>query len=213
VTTGDSVSAKLDALIDRASVMIVELSSSWTRAEYRMALARLKGAESESPRRAKLRLIVVVTPSEQTPVSVHDFVVIERPEKITDDPEPFIAVLGNRLQEIGAEMGVGRLAEPRRLFDAKEYRAAVISAMALLEAKLRERLNKSPWPDVRRPMSLHSLVELGADQRFIPAEVRGRIESWMKLRNEIVHSSQSVSKAQAREIVDGVLQLVNQWNG
>jgi hypothetical protein len=48
VTPGDNVSAKLDALILRASVMVVELTSSWTTAEYRMAIARLKGAEAES---------------------------------------------------------------------------------------------------------------------------------------------------------------------
>ena len=35
VTPGDNISAKIDSLIDRASVMVVELTSSWTMAEYR----------------------------------------------------------------------------------------------------------------------------------------------------------------------------------
>ena len=42
VSPGDNVSAKLDALIDRAAVMVTEVSSSWTLAEYRMAVARIK---------------------------------------------------------------------------------------------------------------------------------------------------------------------------
>ena len=40
VSPGDNVSAKLDMLIDRAAVMVTELTSSWTMAEYRMAIAR-----------------------------------------------------------------------------------------------------------------------------------------------------------------------------
>jgi hypothetical protein len=212
VTPGDNVSAKLDALIDRASVMVVELTSSWTTAEYRMAIARLKGAEAESPNRRRLRLIVVVTSSEQVPPSAHDFHVITRPNKITDDPEGFVTDLGNLLRTIAAETGVARLAEPRRLFEAGEYRAAVISAMALLEAKLRERLNKSQWPLVRRPMSLRSLVDHGVEQQAIPPAVKTRVDSWMRTRNEVVHSSMTITKAQAREIVEGVMQLVEQWN-
>jgi hypothetical protein len=41
---------------------------------------------------------------------------------------------------------LGSLTEPMRLFEAKEHHAAVISAMTLLEAKLRERLNEIPLP-------------------------------------------------------------------
>jgi hypothetical protein len=37
-------SAKLDALIDRAAVMVVELASSWTMAEFQMALAGLRNS-------------------------------------------------------------------------------------------------------------------------------------------------------------------------
>ena len=85
VTPGDNVSAKIDALIDRASVMVVELTSTWTMAEYRMAIARLKGAEADSPHRRRLQLIVVVTHSEQVPPSAHDIPVITRPNIVIED--------------------------------------------------------------------------------------------------------------------------------
>ena len=117
--------------------------------------------------------------------------------------------MGNRLRAIAAELGVGRVAEPKRLFEAKEYRAAVISAMTLLEATLRERLNKSPWPDVQRPLSLRSLIERAVQQQIIQPESISRINSWMRLRNEVVHSSMPIGKAEAREIVDGVLAILD----
>jgi hypothetical protein len=211
VTPGDNISAKLDALIDRASVMVVDLTSSWTIAEYRMAIARLKGAEAASGNRRVLRLLVVVTKAEQVPPSAHDLLIVTRPNNITDDPEAFIAELGNHLTRLATETGVARSAEPRRLFEAKEYRAAVISAMTLLEGQLRERLNKSQWPQTRRPLSLRSLIDLAAEQQIIQPERRDRIDDWMRTRNEVVHSSVPVSKAKAREIVEGVMQLIDQW--
>jgi hypothetical protein len=95
---------------------------------------------------------------------------------------------------------------------AKEYRAAVISAMALLEAKLREQLNKLQWPQTRRPLSFRSLADLAAEREQITQEERKRIEPWMRIRNEVVHSSISVSAAQARQIVNGVMQIVGPWD-
>ena len=208
VTPGDNVSAKIDTLIDRASAMVVELTSSWTTAEYRMALARLRGAEADPVHRQRLHLIIVVTHSEQVPPSAFDIPVITRPDIITEDPDGFIEELGNRLRAVAVESGVGRLAEPRRLFQAKEYRAAVISAMTLLEATLRERLGKSAWFDVRRPLSLRSLVERAIEQQIIRPEAKARIDSWMRARNAAVHSSMAISRAEAREIVEGVLNIL-----
>lgn len=210
VTPGDNISAKLDALIDRASVMVVELTSPWTLAEYRMAIARIKSSEADFPQRRPLRLIVVVADREQTPPSALDFTVLVRPSTITDDPEGFIADLGGLLRQIGEGTVIERRAEPQRLFEVKEYRAAVISAMALLEANLRERLNKIPWPQTRRPLSMRSLIDQAVDQRIIPQELRFQLDRWIRTRNEAVHSSLPISKAHASEIVDGILKLVAQ---
>jgi uncharacterized protein YutE (UPF0331/DUF86 family) len=207
VTPGDNFSAKIDALIDRAAVMVIELTSSWTMAEYRMAVARIKGAEADSVRYKPFRIIIVVTDLEQIPLSAQGFPVLRRPNTITDDPEGFIAELGSMLRGIADETGVARQAEPQRLFEAKEYRAAVISAMTLLEATLRERLNKVTWQVARRPLSMRSLLDQAVEQGVVPPESKTRVSSWMRLRNEVVHSAMPVSKAQASEIVNGVVEL------
>jgi len=175
-----------------------------------MALARIKGAEADLGQRKQLHLIVVVTDQEQVPASAKGFPVLTRPNKLTDDSDGFIADLNGILRRIAAETGIERQAEPKRLFDAKEYRAAVISAMTLLEATLRERLNKSPWPQVRRPMSMRSLIDHAVEQNIIQPVLRTQIDPWIRLRNEVVHSSIAIGKAQAREMIDGVLALLGQ---
>jgi hypothetical protein len=210
IAPGDNVSAKLDALIDRASVMVAEVSSDWTMAEFRMAIARLNALEGNSSQQKPFQLIVVVNDIDKVPVSIHSFRVLRRPNLLTDDAEGFVADLGGTLRAIAEATGMERQAEPRRLFEVREYRASVISAMTLLEAKLRERFNKVPWPQARRPLSMRSLIDQALAEGLVTPEVRNRIDSWMRVRNEVVHSSMAVSRAQALEIVNGVLALIEQ---
>lgn len=206
------ISAKLDALIDRAAVMVTEVTSSWTLAEYRMAVARIKDSETDLEQHKSLRLIIVVTERDQAPPYAQKFPMLRRPNTITDDAEGFIADLAGLLRGIAAETGLARQAEPQRLFEAKEYRAAVISAMTLLEARLRERLDKVPWPQTSRPLPMRSLIDQAVEADLIPQTNRNRLNSWMQVRNVVVHSAAPVTKTQAREIVEGVMGLVNQWN-
>ncbi len=216
VTPGDSVSAKIDMLIDRSSVMVVEIRSSWTRAEYRMALARIKEGQPDEGQpdpaeRKQLRLIVVTTESERVSRAGTDGIwVILRPNIVSEDPETFVQELANALKTLGVEVGGSRQAEPERLLEAKEYRAAVISAMSLLEARLRKRLNKSPWPQVRNPISMQSLLGMAREQQLLTHPNAAKLDGWMRVRNEIVHSSKDVSRAQAAEIINGVLGLIGQ---
>jgi len=211
ITPGDTVNAKLDTLIDRSSVMLVELSTAWTTAEYGMAIARMKGEEGQLSQR-RLHLLLIVTKSEQVPPSAVDIPYVIRPNVISGDPEPFIAELRRRLQQIATETGVGRVAEPKRLLDAKEYRAAVISAMTLLEAALRQQLDRQTSNNITRPVPIRSLIDIAVDRGLIPRDDKKKIDSWMRVRNEVVHNSATVTPSQAREIVDGVLQLVQGWS-
>jgi hypothetical protein len=151
-----------------------------------------------------------MTDLEQAPPSAQGFRILRRPNILSDDPDAFIADLGGILRGIAAKTGAERQAEPQRLFVAKEYRAAVISAMTLLEAKLRERLNKIPWPQTRRPLSMRSLIDQAVEQSVLPQTSRIRVDSWMRTRNEVVHSAMPISRAQAEEIVSGVMELLGQ---
>ncbi len=208
VSPGDNVSAKLDTLIDRSSVMVAELTSAWTMAEYRIAIARIKESEDDQLGRRRLRLIVVVTDPEQLPASAKGLSVLTRAKNISDVAEGFIADLAGMLRSIAEETGLERNREPERLFEAKEYRAAVISAMTLLEARLREKLNKVPWPQTSRPLSMRSLVDQGIERGIVPQGLKPSLDAWIRVRNEVVHSSIAISKAQANEIVGTISEVI-----
>lgn len=205
IVPGDNIVAKLDSLIDRASVMVVDVSTKWTQAEFEMATARLKNTESVD--RPPLRLIVV---SEHIDALSHTENVeyLERPNLVEDDPEGFLTKLADVLLEVAERSGGRRALEPQRLLDAREYRAAVISAMTYLESELRERLGKVAWTDVRRPASLGKLVSLAVERQQISPQAHDNIRSWMTLRNEAVHTAKPVSREQAVSVVSGVLRAL-----
>lgn len=210
VSPGDNVSAKIDALIDRSNAMVVELSSAWTLAELRMAIARLK-ERALYPSRKSFALIIVATSTGQVPPEAAEFPIIFREETWVAEPEEFVATLIERLRESPQHTEALR-DEARRLLAAREYRAAVIAAMTQLEATLRESLEFSAAyvDEVRRPASLRSLIDRAIKQGIVAADDRYRIEKWTKLRNSAVHTSSPVTAREAKELVEGVLGLINQ---
>ncbi|MBY3483382.1 hypothetical protein [Rhizobium laguerreae] len=100
--------------------------------------------------------------------------------------------------------------EPKRLLQAEEYRAAVISAISLLEGTLRRALDKPDWSRVSRPMSMSQLLELAMTQQLVDLPDPSLIKDWVRIRNNAVHTNTGVSPGVAKTIVDGVLGLVAQ---
>lgn len=213
VSPGDSVVAKIDALIDRAAVMVIELNSSqWSRTELNMALARLK-AEGATGDEREFYLFIVVTDDEQIPPIAQNFQVIRRQHLHSDDADSFIADLVQRLTIIAGDSDAERHTEPERLLRAKEYRAATIAAMALLETTLREAIAVKPTRLIaadsgRRPMSFRALVDIAMQLELIDNDQYQQIRIWQNLRNAVVHSSQPMSRLSATELVHGVLAVV-----
>jgi hypothetical protein len=60
---------------------------------------------------------------------------------------------------------------------------------------------------------MRSLMDQAVEQDIIPRESRPQVDSWMRTRNEVVHSSMPVPRALANEIVSGVLALLARMNG
>jgi hypothetical protein len=215
ISPGDNVNAKIDALIDRAAIMVVEPTTQHTRAELHMALGR-RNRILPSDRRHQLTVIVV----SDNPFDVEDD--FEAPnlfhikmDNLTDDPTKFADELTEILSQITQKLGLDREHEPERLLKHGEGRAAVISATTLLETRLRETLwrnvTSSPTHIAQRPyrvVSLRHLLDEAFSLDFISKKQRNDLDSWIKLRNEVVHTGITITKAKAREVVNGVMEII-----
>ena len=163
-------------------------------------------AVASTSNRQPLRIIPIVTEFSQLEGAGQNIQAIRRPLELSDDSE-FVWQLGRAFESIAMEMGLAQEQEPRRLLEAKEYRAAVISAMTLLETHLRQRLNKAPREAVRRPMSMRQLLDLAQEQGYMDLNY-GNLSEWTKIRNEAVHGGRLVSRSEAKVVVEGVESIV-----
>ncbi|MEI9431821.1 SIR2 family protein [Mesorhizobium sp. Cs1299R1N3] len=206
VNLGESISAKIDTLIDRAAVMVVDATTRSTEAELGLALGRAREV-STRPNRRSLRVISVLTDGARIPTDISGIIYIRRPVVLSEDGE-FVRALGLEFARLAQEMGNVQNLEPRRLFDAKEYRAAVIAAMSLLEAKLRQRLDKEPWEKVEKPASMRQLVGRATQADLIQNVADQEISNWIKLRNAAVHSALPLGRNEAKAVVEGVERIL-----
>lgn len=197
VSPGDTILVKIEALIQRAQLFVVDASSPYTLFELGMARARMNAS----------RILVVAPSPGELPVDLKEVQALLRPDVAATESEEF-ALAVDRWFAAAADRFAPRLAEePRRLLRAKEYRAAVIASISLLEEFLRERLDMANSVSVRR-VTLPALIEI-AQRQGILGEVPGRqIVEWLGVRNQVVHSQRSVPKSTAESIVKGVLQIV-----
>jgi HEPN domain-containing protein len=214
VNLGESVSAKIDTLIDRAAVMVVDATSPNTQFELSMALARIEEVPAP-PNRAQLRLIAVVTDGVQVLSSqkvggrIATLVTLRRAEALSEDSK-FLEILGRMLQTFSDDLGLALNQEPRRLFEAREYRAAVIAAMTLLEAALRQALSKRPSEELQRPISLGQLLDRATRAGIVTAEHREEFPIWNRLRNDAVHTQKPVTRIEAEKVLKGVERILAQ---
>jgi HEPN domain-containing protein len=126
---------------------------------------------------------------------------------VLSEDSPFVFELASVFQALANEMGLAQNLEPRRLFEAKEYRAAVIAAMTLLEATLRQRLNKPAREAVQRPMSMRQLLSRALEENILQDSYE-EVLRWTKLRNDAVHTAKPVSRNEAKIVVEGVERIL-----
>lgn len=222
VAPGDAVLAKIDVLIERSLIMVVDASSEFTRAEYRLALKRLQAerilhiTEEGARVRGGLgdveKLIRPDDVSTRVRGGFDDVETLIRPDVTAEDPEEFLRQVHGWFQNAAERLRPSLLAEPLRLFQNGEYRAAVIAAISLLESVLRRRIDLPSHSVTRsgsmRPISLRDLLEMAAGQGLLGNRDVKSLLDWLKVRNEVVHGGKQVTKAKAQQIVDGVREIV-----
>jgi hypothetical protein len=129
ISPGDSIAAKVPALIDWAEIIVVDVSSPNTEVELYLALARKHD-----------KVLVIAEESSRLPTDLAGIIYQTKPKGKASEKEEFLNQIDNWFAD-QAEMLIGELSqEPLRLLKKREYRAAVISAMTLFESKLRTKI-------------------------------------------------------------------------
>ncbi len=137
-----------------------------------------------------------------------------RPKGQASEKEEFLNRIDSWFAE-QAEMLIGELSqEPLRLLKKREYRAAVISVMALLESKLRKSVpvQDDIFNKKYRYATLGRLIERTIETEMLRQDEGHMIREWMMIRNRAVHMAEDVSAKEARTLVKNVMGIINRIN-
>lgn len=197
LSPGENDLAKISNLIDRATIVVADVSSPWVMAELDIAIG--KGSQ----------ILVIAEKDSRVPFDVR-LATIERPTSWETPSNEFTDALAEYFRKSSKELEHRLHEEPARLLGKKEFRAAVSAAMTLLEIELRE--TKGSLSDEQngpRYFSFSKLLAMAKNQRLISEEEYAKVLEWWNIRNRVVHTREPVASEKAREIVNGIMGILN----
>jgi len=199
ISPGDAIVPKILALIDRAELVIVDVPTAGSPFELQLALARL-GSER----------VLAIAETSETSIRSDMRVVrrILRPKDFSVGDGDFVGVLRQWFEARSQELQPKISAEPMRLLEMREYRAAIISAISLLEVSLRELL-PSVSDSKGHLTAIGSLLAEALNAQLLRPQEVGRAREWLALRNQVVHTNFVVPQELASGTVLGVLEMIH----
>lgn len=197
IMPGEIITRKIDALISKASMTIVDLSGNNVNIMWELGNIMSKNKP--------FILIVDEDQSDSLPSNLQDFPFIKY--NLYGDNKHFVDALNKFLQE--HDKGKKNESEDEkdylRLFDKGEYNAAVIAAFRFLEITL------SRKHDFARLSLMESLNLLNTNNAE-DEEVLYKVKKYRKIRNNIVHNNVNIGEREAKDIISCIGKLCTSIN-
>lgn len=201
VTAGDNWTAAIFAIMSRAEFIIVDASSKNTQYELSFALSKIKN---------KNNILIISDNAESIPFDLSDIFFISRKRDPFMQTEELINLFESWFVQKSNSFRTAFEEEPRRLIEKKEFRAAVISAVSLLESVMKDFIpRKMDIKELRRPYSIVHLSKMLLSKDFISENDYKRIRDAIGTRNMLVHSDKSINGNKAKGIVDNIYSLIS----
>lgn len=201
IQSGDNILATISSLIDKAAIVIVDISSDSTKNELGMILSN-----------SKIQTIIVIRERndyfEWPFLGTFDLPVLLRPDNFQEDVDEFVSVFESYFKDITQNIQARITDEARRLLDKNEYVAAVISAVTLFEDVLRKKLSR----DVEKSENIYSLkrlLDLAFKRQLIGIHQVSELQNWIVIRNKLVHTSERhITRSMATKIIGSIEQAI-----
>ncbi len=194
ISPGDNVHAKTETLIQRSEIVVVDASSRFNGMELDIALSKM----------GKERLFIILEESSKVPSDLSNRRYVMRQSLPSSDSQPFLEELEEWFSLMANQLRGEYDAEPQKLLDLGQPRAAVLSAITLLEVRLADVVEKAGGIKGRYPHTIGKTVAAAHEHGLLTQQTVDEIQDWMRLRNLVAHSVSPVTHEQALAVVDGV---------
>ncbi|NLD93980.1 MAG: SIR2 family protein [Fibrobacter sp.] len=202
VTPGENWMAKIEAIIERSNLLVVDASTQSTKFELKLAQTKLE----------ENRVLVIVDKSDQLQSELLKVQTVVRADASDFENSIFIGKIRDWFMDAANRFSNSLIDEPSRLLAVKEYRAAVISAISILEIFFREKVLITA--DVgRRPLQMRQMIEIAMQNGQLGNISSKEVFHWVDIRNQAVHTQKQVTKIEAEKIIKGILSILktNEW--
>lgn len=202
VTAPGSILAKVAAIIDRATVIVADISSPEVTPELNLAIEKDK------------RILLIIEKGAEIPYEFKKFDKIERPQFPELPDQEFVNAIDKYFDILHNDDEARYKSEPMRLLDKKEYNAAIISAISLLENELKDMLEErivSGNIEQRDfyHMGLRRWIGLAVIYEIINSQESNLLLEYISIRNKLVHTSGfKCDSKQAANIINFVLDII-----
>lgn len=196
VSPGENISAKVSALIEKSELLIVDATTQNTVYELQLASAKKKG-----------RIIAIVEEGSRLLIDPQHYSCLSRPS-FPEESDGFINELDSLFGQFAKKIRPEFTQEPFRLLKIKEYRAAVISSVSLLESEIKNYMSFANTKHDNRYFSLKKLISFAVEYELISDKEIGKVIEWTSIRNRAVHGGTKISATIANTIVSGIMEIV-----
>lgn len=196
VSVSDNWMAKVSSLISKSEYFVCDINSNNTAYEFGQILNMIKKKDN-----------ILILRDETIGLSNHaSFNIINKPLDFYENPEKVLENVEKWFQKLADKAKNRTEQEPERLLNKNEYRAAVISAVVLLEVELRNRVEKEN-KDVNNN-SLYMLSKMAKELGVINQKDMDTIRKWINLRNLLVHSDYAIDGEYAKIVVNEIIKFI-----
>jgi hypothetical protein len=200
LSEGDTIFAKVSALISRSEIIVVDVSSSYTLNELKLVLSKNYISLQN--------VLIIKEEGSELVLPESNYIFITRPKQPHLYADNFLEEINHWFSNISEVLKPIYNEEPKRLMEKKEYRAAVISAITLLENELKAYLKINKYDNKNYRQSISQLLENAIQSEILSKDKVGQLRNWLNIRNSMVHSNEIITGSQARNIVNGVYNIV-----
>lgn len=197
IAPGDVLYSKINAIIKRAEVFVSEPTNQNGSFELSKAMEHID----------KDKILIILGEENNIISNLADFNFLRRPNQDSIKFNNFLNNVKDWFSKVTQEYYPELKREPIRLMNMGENRAAVVSAISLLEDYLRRKIGITEKSLLYFAPIKELIRNLDNRDLFQNYDLK-TIEYWVKVRNEIIHNQGNVSRNLTEDIVFGVDKIV-----
>lgn len=194
ISVGDTILAKITALIERSLFVVVDISNSnWIMHEINLAIEYKKD-------------IIYISEERLSNNIKHKHLIIRPNISEIDFSHKFLLDLEKCMQKISSEYNNKLESEPNRLLEKGEYKAAIISVISLLEIELKKKLE---YDLIYK--GIRTLIKQAIKKEIISKDSEKIIIDVIKIRNKLVHTDEGISAKNAKKLITDVMAIIRNF--